>query len=142
MKKQGHFKRKTIIKSSFIFVLILSILLSSISISFAKEEGSNTTPEALIQSHPQLEAIANMGPPQMRELLAGLYDDTYSVATMWTHYYNDSLREALFLMMSKGHILVLPDNNQYGVSFGIYSSVPRDELKFTYPVIVVGDVDV
>lgn len=37
MKTKGHFKRKTIIKSSFIFVLVISILLSSISISFAFE---------------------------------------------------------------------------------------------------------
>lgn len=129
---QGHSKRKTIIRSSFILVLILSILISSISISFAKSEGAATTPEALIDSHPQLPAIANNGPSQMRTMLESLYDDTFSVATMWTHYYNQSLREGLFLLLSKGHILVLPDNNQFGVSFGIYSSVPHDELKLSY----------
>ena len=44
MKTKGHSKRKTIIRSSFIFVLVLSILLSSISISFAFEIPLTDTP--------------------------------------------------------------------------------------------------
>lgn len=136
MTIQGHSKIKTILRSSIVLLLILSILISSISISFAYNEGSLTDPDTLINSTPTLVPQGNQfyGPKVTRDNLDLLYDETCRVALMVHQPYEITDSNGihtyyqLSTITSYNELIFVPVGNN--VTWGIYSRTPNDVINY------------